>query len=174
MWRVEFFSIEKIENDFIFHIFSSAYVRAYSYPYLCNIDNSNHHFITLTNFKIQLKSIFDKSYQDISNFIMRYEESYSHAHNSKDEDLTKEMKEIALNIYDLENLRDKKRDEQNKAYQEMLLSDEYKAKCKVIEEKLAEYNKEKAKKYQEEEQERLKRCIEAYGEKDGYSFWQRL
>jgi hypothetical protein len=173
-WCVEFFSIEKIENDFIFHIFSSNYVHAYSYPYLCNINKSNHHFVSLSDLKNELKTIFNKSLYDISNFIRRYEESYSHAHNSKDDDLTKEMKEIALNIYELEKIRDEKRDEQQKAYQEMLASDEYKAKCKAQEEKSAEYKKTEAKKYQDAEQERLKRCIEAYGEEAGYRFWQRL
>jgi hypothetical protein len=57
-----------------------------------------------------------------------------------------------------------------KKHQEFINSDEY----KLILEKEKEYRIRQKNEEEQKEQERLKRCIEAYGPIEGLKFWQRL
>jgi hypothetical protein len=173
-WSVEFLCIEKKNDDYIFHTFSSRNLHSYSYPYFVLIDTTSSRFIKLSSLKTQVDNIFDKPTRDISAFISCWERSYSHAFKSKDEVLLKRLFSISSKIDELNTILEKKHQDDEIAYQEYLLSPEYQAQQEANMKESELYQKREQERYEKQEQERLKLCIEACGEEKGYQFWQRL
>jgi len=174
-WSVEFLCIEKTEDDYIFHTFNSGPIHAYSYSYFVRLIKDEPDSIKLSSLDNEAdKLINEADNNEISKFIWLWKLSYSHALKSKDEDFIKKLTKLSHKIDCLEKIYNdkikediKKKEEQ---YQKYLESDEYKEAQKEI----SKYHKEKEDLYAKGEQERLKKCIELYGEVDGYKFWQRL
>jgi hypothetical protein len=173
-WSVEFLSIEKTDDDFIFHTFSKNDLHSYSYPYFVRINKTNLVSIKLSCLKIQVDSLFEKSIQEISGFISRWESSYANICKSNDSVLLKELISISSKIDELKVFLEKKYKESIVEYQRMIESPEYKAKLEANQIQADLYEKQKQEKYQKQEDERLKRCINAYGEVEGKRFWGRL
>jgi len=124
--------------------------------------------------KNQIDSLFDKPSYEILRFVTAWEESYSNAFKSNDEILLKELISISSKIDELNVILTQKREEEDKAHQVYLQSPEYKAQIEEYQKADDLYRKQEKEKYEKQEQERLQRCIEAYGEEKGRLFWQRL
>jgi len=110
----------------------------------------------------------------MNHFLNNWYNSYSYGFNTSDKDLNDQMMILHNKCDELEIICEEKfkidREKRDKEYEEYLKSDEYK-------QYLAEdfvRNEIKEEEYREKEAERLKRCIAAYGEKDGYRFWKCL
>jgi hypothetical protein len=123
---------------------------------------------------VQLNEHFTKPIRDISSFISMWEESYSCAFKSTDAALLKELIIISSKISELKVIQNRKYEEERIEYQKMIESPEYQSIEKANQAQAELYRKQEQEKYQMQEQERLKHCIEALGEVQGRSFWERL
>jgi len=173
-WNQTFLCIEKTNDDYIFHFFNSEYFDSYSYPHFNIINKYHHGFKKFSELKNDFSDIFDKSHIHMNHFLNSWYNSYSYGFNTSDKDLNDQMMILHNKCDELEIICEEKfkidREKRDKEYEEYLKSDEYK-------QYLAEdfvRNEIKEEEYREKEAERLKRCIAAYGEKDGYRFWKCL
>lgn len=173
-WNINIFCIEKIDGDYIFHFNCSDYIHGYCYPYLKIVSNFTTFFKKLSDLKNDFNTIIEKDTKDIGYFLKMWEDNYCFAFNSNDTDLIIEMNILASKI-DLINETYEQRstienEERDKKYQEYLESDEYKQYLKNED----ELKRVRELEYQKKEEDRLKRCIELYGENEGYNFHKRL
>jgi hypothetical protein len=165
--------IEKKGDEFIFHTFMSNMLQGIygrigitTFPSKCSI--------TLTQLINNLTTLTSQPSNSIDNFIQAWNKYYFQAMASKNDDLISKMNSMANIISKMEELVDSKAKEEKEAYdkahQEYLDSDKYKLMLKEEEEyKIRQKNEE-----QQKEQERLQRCIEAYGPIEGPKFWRCL
>ena len=173
-WQIVFLSIEKTDDDYIFHLFQSEFLRAYSYPSLKVVNKFNPFAQKLSDIKNRGSSIYDKPTNEINNYIRMFNDHYCAGFQSNDQDLIKDLKSLGLQIEDLEILLDerykKERIQREKESAKYLKSDEYKQYLqteKEYKEKLAEENRIK-------EEARLKLWVEKYGEEKGTQYFNRL
>jgi hypothetical protein len=165
--------IEKKGDEFIFHTFMSnmlegtyGSIHITKFPSKCSI--------TLTQLSNNLSTIGEKSSNYINHFIETWNRYFNQSYNSKNEVLISKMKSMSDSIQKMEELANSKAIEEKEAFdkkrQEFINSDEY----KLILEREEEYKIQEELKYQKAEQERLEKCIEMFGEKEGRNFHQRL
>jgi hypothetical protein len=166
-WNQTFLCIEKIENDFIFHFFTSEYFRAYSKPYFKLVKKFHHNIQKLSDLQKQFSDIFSKSYDDITNFINYLNNDLVYSLNTKDKDLNDKMATIFSKIDDLENIADEKykikKQKEDKEREEYEKSDTYIQYLQDVEER----KKKEKDDYEKKEALRLAFFIEKYGEVEG-------
>jgi hypothetical protein len=173
-WNISVICIEKIEDDYIFHINYSDYIRGYSYPYFKVVNNFSTFSKKLSELKNDFNTILEKPTDKIGNFLKLWEDDYCCAYHSNDPDLINEMKILASKIESINETYEQRstieNEERDKKYQEYLQSDIYKQYLKDDEERKRVQKLE----YQKKEEERLKLCIKLYGEEKGREFHRRL
>ena len=173
-WQIICLCIEKTDDDYIFHLFQSGYLHSYSYPSLKVVDKFNLFSQKLSQIKEIGISIYNKSANEISNYIRMFNDHYCAGFQSKDEDLIKDLKSLSLQIDDLEIILDdlykKERIQRDKKYEEYLKSDEYKQYLQIDK----EYKEKLAKEYRIKEEARLKLWVDKYGEEKGTHYFNRL
>jgi hypothetical protein len=173
-WCIKLICIEKNDNDYIFHCFQSNWLESYSYPKYEVINKWNPFTLNFSNFKNNIDSIFEKSCKDIDNFIKSWNDVYCLGFRSNDENLIKELNNLAPKIEELEILYDKKLEiqsvEQKRLYDEYIQSNENKEYQKKIE----QYKIQQEEEYTKKENERLKYLVDKYGEEQGRRYWQCL
>lgn len=173
-WQIICMCIEKTDDDYIFHLFQSDFLRAYSYPSL-KVVNKFHPFAQkLSDIKNKGSSIYDKSTNEINNYIRMFNDHYCAGFQSNDQDLIKDLKSLSLQIDDLEILLDeqykKERIQREKESAKYLKSDAYKEMIKQqkeYDEKLAAENRIK-------EENRLKLLIDLHGTELGTQYFNIL
>jgi len=173
-WCVEFLSIEKTDEDYIFHTFTSNTLHSYSFPYFVLIKKAKYRSVTLSYLKNQITNLFDKPLDEISSFISIWKQSYSHASKSTDETLLKELITISSTISELKVIQKKKVEKIQQDYQKYIESSEYKKIQKEFQKYQQESRKKEEKLYEKKEEERLVLCVEQFGEIEGRRFWKRL
>jgi len=151
-WNITLFCIEKIESDYIFHFNYSDYIRGYSYPYLKVVNNFSTFSKKLSDLKNDFNNIIEKDTKDIGYFLKMWEDNYCCAFHSNDTDLINEMNILGSKIE--------------------LINETYEQRSTIE-------NEERDKKYQEykqnsKDEKELKRCIDMYGEEEGYQFYKKL
>jgi len=173
-WQIVCMCIEKTDDDYIFHLFQSNFLRSYSYPSLKVVDKFHPFAQKLSDIKNKGLSIYDKPTNEINNFVRMFNDHYCAGFQSNDQDLIKDLKSLSLQIEDLEILLDdlykKERIQRDKKYEEYLKSDEYKQYLQIDKEykdKIAEENRIK-------EEARLKLWVDKYGEELGTQYFNRL
>jgi hypothetical protein len=161
-WNITIFCIEKIDGDYIFHTNYSDYIHGYCYPYFKTVSNFTTLSKKLSDLKNDFNNIIEKETKDISYFLRMWEDNYSLASQSNDTDLITEMNILGSKI-ELINETYVQRstienEERDKKYQEYKQNpkDEGELKREKIEEDI------------------LKRCIDMYGEEEGYQFYKKL
>ena len=165
--------IEKKDDEFIFHTFMSNMLEGIygrigitTFPSKCSI--------TLTQLTNNLSTLGEKSSNYIDNFIQTWNRYHIQSIDSKNDDLISKMKSLCDSILKMEELASSKAIEEHteydKKHQEYLNSEEY----KLILEKEKIYQIQCKNEEEQKEQERLQRCIEAYGPIEGPNFWRRL
>lgn len=165
--------IEKKDDEFIFHTFMSNMLEGIygrigitTFPSRCSI--------TLTQLTNNLSTLGEKSSNYIDSFVQTWNRYHIQSIASKNDDLISKMKNLCDSILKMGDLSNSKAIEEHAEYdrkhQEYLNSDEY----KLILEKEKEYRIRRKNEEEQKEQERLQRCIEAYGPIEGLKFWQRL
>ena len=173
-WQIVFLSIEKTDDDYIFHLFQSEFLRAYSYPSLKVVDKFHPFAQKLSDIKNKGSSIYDKPTNEINNYIRMFNDHYCAGFQSNDQDLIKDLKSLGLQIDDLEVLLDarykKERILREKKYEEYLQSDEYKQYLKIQKEEKDKLEEQ----YKQKEANRLKLWVEKYGEEKGTQYFNRL
>ena len=173
-WQIVFLSIEKTDDDYIFHLFQSEFLRAYSYPSLKVVDKFHPFAQKLSDIKNKGSSIYDKPTNEINNYIRMFNDHYCAGFQSNDQDLIKDLKSLGLQIDDLEVLLDarykKERILREKKYEEYLQSDEYKQYLKIQKEEKDKLEEQ----YKQKEANRLKHWIDKYGEELGTQYFNRL
>jgi hypothetical protein len=161
-WNITIVCIEKIEGDYIFHINYSGYIHDYSYPYLKVVNNFTTFSRKLSELKNDFNTILEKPTYKIADFLKLWEDEYCCAFHSNDTDLINEMKILASKIESINEIYEQRsaieNEERDKKYQE------YKQNPKNEE----ELKREKI------EEDILKRCIDMYGEEEGYQFYKKL
>jgi hypothetical protein len=166
-WNQSFLSIEKTENDFIFHFFRSDYFQAYSYPYFKLVKKFHHSIQKLSDLEKQFSNMFSNSYNNITNFIRYLNEDLCYALNTNDTDLNNKIATIFSKIDDLENIADEKykikKQTEDKEREEYEKSDDYKQYLQYEEDRKMKEKDD----YEKKEAERLAFLIEKYGEIDG-------
>jgi hypothetical protein len=173
-WEIVFLCIEKTENDYIFHIFNSDQIHSYAQPYFKTIYKFNQSSKKLSDIKETVKTISEKSKNEICNFIYMFENHLRRGLKCSDQNLVKYLKSLSILIKDLEIILDKMNNidqkERDLQYQEYLKSDEYKA---FIKER-KEYSEKLEKEIRIKEDARLKLLIEKHGEELGRQYFNRL
>jgi hypothetical protein len=173
-WQQTLLCIEKTDDDYIYHIYNSNFFHAYSYAYLSKVTKFYPCMIKFSKIQTDFINISEKSTSDIGNFIKFFNDQICHGFHSGDEFLISELKILYSKIEDLEIILEdkitKEREEREKQEIEYKKSDAYQ---KSLIEEFA-YKEIRDEEYRLKEEERLKRCIEAYGEEKGRLFWQRL
>jgi hypothetical protein len=173
-WSIHIICIEKTEDDYIYHLFQSDWLHSYSTPSFREVNKFHSFTRKLSDLKNDLSDIFNKPTNVMWKFIEMFNDTYSYGLQSNDEILINELKKISFKINELEIIYEEKCDkekiERDIKYNKYLQSDEYKQYLKEEKEREIKKKEEEDKK----EAERLKRCIEAYGEVEGTKFWQRL
>jgi len=165
--------IEKNGDEFIFHTFMSDTLQGIRGSF-CITKFQSKYSITLTQLTNNLSTLDKKSCNYIDDFIEGWNRYYSQSYASKNEDLISKMNSMNDTILKMDELSKRtaieEKTEYESKYKEYINSDKYKLMLKEEEEyKIRQKNEEKQK-----EQERLERCIEAYGPIEGYNFWKRL
>ena len=173
-WDITLLCIEKTLDDYIFHINYSHDFHSYSYPYFKE-------FAIYSSFSTklsELKKDIDKHLNNISNetnyLIKMWNDNYSYAFSSSDQNLISEMRNLSLKIMDIETIIDQQNQLKQEEYEKYLISDEYLKKQEAETKALEEYIKNRDDEYKKNEEIRLKLCIEKYGEEEGRRFHQRL
>ena len=173
-WSIHIICIEKTVDDYIYHQFQSDWLHSYSTPSFRAVNKFHSFTRKLSDFKNELNNIFDKSTNAMCKSIEMFNDTYCAGLQSNDELLINELKIISSKIVDLEIIYEEKYDkeqiERDIKYKKYLKSDEYKQYLKDEKEREIKKKEEEDKK----EAERLKICIEKYGEVEGTKFWQRL
>lgn len=173
-WQIIFLCIEKTDDDYIFHLFQSDFLRAYSYPSLKVVSKFNLFSQKLSEIKDKGISIYNKPNNEINNYIQMFNNHYSHGIGCSDEDLTNDLKSLGLQIDDLEIILDarykKERILREKKYEEYLQSEEYKQYLKIQKEEKDKLEEQ----YKQKDAERLKHWVDKYGEELGTQYFYRL
>lgn len=173
-WRITVLCIEKTNDDYIFHFNYSDTFHGYSYPYFKIIKNFYTFSEKLSELKDDINNILEIPTSQIGNFLRMWEEEYCYIFNSKDTDLINEMNMLIIKIKTIEETYEQRwtieKEENDQKYKEYLQSEEYKQVLKDEE----EYKHVQELEYQKKEEERLKLCIESYGEEKGREFHQHL
>lgn len=169
--------IEKKDDDYVFHLFSSPNMQQdYSYPYFKIISDYNLTSMSMTDFQNKIDSYLGNINEfptyEISNFISSYNNYTGHA-NLNSEIFRNKMKQLNNNLFTLKRLNNKRIDNERKAfactYDKYLQSDEYKEileQRRIIDEKAKEVELQK-------EEIRLQYLIKEYGEEKGRQFHAR-
>jgi hypothetical protein len=173
-WQIICMCIEKTEDDYIFHLFQSDFLRAYSYPSLKVVDKFHPFAQKLSDIKNRGLSIYDKPNNEINSYIRMFNDHYCVGFQSNDHDLIKDLKSLGLQIEDLESILDdrykKERIQRDKKYEEYLKSDEYKQYLQIQKEEKDKLEEQ----YKQKEADRLKHWVDKYGEEKGTQYFNRL
>ena len=173
-WQIIFLCIEKTDDDYIFHLFQSDFLRAYSYPSLKVVSKFNLFSQKLSEIKDKGISIYNKPSVEINNYIRMFNDHYCIGLKCSEPDLTNDLKSLGLQIDDLEIILDarykKERIQREKKYEEYLQSDEYKQYLKIQKEEKDKLEEQ----YKQKEAERLKHWVDKYGEELGTQYFNRL
>jgi hypothetical protein len=174
-WNITLFSVEKTKDDYIFHFNYSDTIHGYSYPYYKNISKFRLYSKKLSDLKNDFDTIFNKESKiNIGHFISEWNYEYAHAFHSGDSILTSELKNLSVKMIEIEKEYEKQCEIDieiaKKERKKYLQSEEY---MKYLQEEKERKEKEEAD-YQKKEEERLKLCIEKYGEVLGREFHSRL
>ena len=155
-WDITFVCIEKTADDYIFHINYSHDFQSYSYPYFKE-------FAIYSSFSrklSELKKDIDKHLNNISNetdfFVRMWDDNYSYAFSSSDQNLISEMNCLAIKMIDIDTILDQQNQLKQKEYEKYLKSDEYLKKEQESIKKHEEYIKEQDEEYKRNEEIRLK------------------
>ena len=173
-WQIICLCIEKTDDDYIFHLFQSGYLRSYSYPSLQVVNKFNLFSQKLSQIKEIGISIYNKPASEISNYIRMFNDHYFAGLRTSDPDLISDLKSLSLQIDDLEIILDatykKERIQRDKKYEEYLKSDEYKQYLQIDK----EYKEKLAEEHKIKEAARLKIWVDQYGEELGTQYFNRL
>ena len=165
--------VEKKDDEFIFHTFMSNMLQGISGRIGITTFPSKYS-ITLTQLTNNLITLNEKSSNYIDNFIQTWNRYHIQSIASKNDDLISKMNIMSDIIQKMEELANTKaieeHTEHDRKHQEYLNSDMY----KLMLEEEKEYQIQRKKEEELKEQERLQRCIEAYGPIEGHNFWRRL
>ena len=117
-WHINLLLIQKTLTDYIFHFIISDRYEAYTYPYYkeINLDQFNNFSEKLSDLKKEVITISEHSYVEIDNFILSWDDYYSHACPttaksqiySIDETLHTEMHNLSIKINELRDISSKK------------------------------------------------------------------
>jgi hypothetical protein len=174
-WNINLLCVEKTEDDYIFHLNYSNETHGYSYPYFKVMNDFKLYSKKLSDLKNDFDIIFNKEYNvDVGHFIKIWNEDYCYALNTDDKDLTSELMSLSVKMMEIESEYEKecyiqmaKHDKEREEYRQ---SEEYK---KFLQDEKERKEKEEAD-YRQKEEERLKYCIEKYGEVEGRRWHSRL
>lgn len=168
-WNINVLCIEKTEDDYIFHFNYSNHIHAYSYPYFKEINKFDMYSKKLSDLKNDFINILtDKS--NMNRFINMWNDEYCYAFRADDTNLLTELKSLSDKMVEIEDIYEKycelERAKYEKEKEEYEKSDAYK---QYLQDEINRKAKRDAE-YRQEEEERLRRCIELYGEIDGRKF----
>ena len=109
-WHINLLLIQKTLTDYIFHFIISDRYESYTYPYYkeINLDQFNNFSEKLSDLKKEIITISDHLYADIDNFILTWDDYYSHACSTTDETLHTEMNNLSIKINELRDISNKK------------------------------------------------------------------
>ena len=174
-WNITLFSVEKTEDDYVFHFNYSNEIHAYSQPYYKHVTKFKLYSKKLSDLKNDINNIFNKDHDiNVGQLIEKWNEEYSIAFKTDDTFLLTELKSLSAKMVEIEDLYEKecdiKRAEREKEREEYEQSEEYK---QYLQDEKERKEKEELD-YQRKEEERLKLCIEKYGEVEGRQFHARL
>jgi len=173
-WQIVFLCIEKTNDDYIFHLFESKFLNAYSYPYLTVINEFHPFTQKLSYLKEREMTISEKSTNEINSYIEMFNNHYSYGIQCSDQILVNDLKKISHKINELEIILDerykKERIEKDKKYEEYIRSEEYKEIIKIQK----EYNEKLEEEYRIKEVKRLKLWTDEYGVELGTEYFNRL
>jgi len=173
-WDITLVCIEKTLDDYIFHTNYSHDFHSYSYPYFKE-------FAIYSSFSkklSELKKDIDNHLNNISNetyyLVKMWDNNYSHALSSSDQNLLSEMKNLSIKMMEIEIILDKQNQLKQEEYKKYLKSDEYLKKEQESIKEHEEYIKKQDEEDKRKEEIRLKLFIEKYGEEEGRRLHQRL
>jgi hypothetical protein len=172
-WYISLLCIEKTEDDYIFHFNHSSNIHAYSYPYFVIVDKFTPFSKKLSDLKHDFDTILNTKL-NMNKFITMWENDYYYAFHTGDTDLTSELMNLSVKMIEIEKVYEKKckidREIAEKEREKYLQSDEYK---KFVQEQ-EEYKAKQEAEDKQKEDDRLKYCIEKFGEVEGRLWHARL
>jgi hypothetical protein len=174
-WNITLFSVEKTEDDYIFHFNYSNEIHGYSEPYYKHVSKFTLYSKKLSDLKNDIYNIFNKVHDNnVGQLIEMWNEEYCFAFKTDDANLLTELKNLSDKMVEIEELYEKQceldRVEYDKQREEYEKSEEYK---QYLQDEKDRREKEEEE-YQKREEDRLKLWIEKYGEVEGRQYHARL